>query len=52
MKKYEYVTVVRMIPDDMFKKLKDFLNEYGKLGWQLVYHNDGHTFIFMRELVI
>lgn len=49
MKKYEYEIWTRTMDK---KSLSIFLNEQGELGWQLVYHDDGHTFIFMREMVI
>lgn len=48
MKKYEYDV---WIGKPMDKTLFEFLNRKGQEGWQLVYHDDGLTFIFMREIV-
>lgn len=47
MKKYEYKVVQK--PNNFTQET--WLNHVmGDCGWQLVYHNDGHTFIFMREI--
>lgn len=46
-KTYEYVMIGKPSRIPMI----EFLNKYGQEGWQLVSYNEGHIFIFMREIL-